>query len=156
VNFLSVTILVVMRLTRRRTRISCRAALDMATCAAFVKESRIKIVNATKLNRKSWVAEWRDLRFLFGSHAPSKTWSTRMFSIHLCRGGKLIDTTLPGKIKNCRVYRLPRRKVIGFAEHSGFRLLLAEDAGRVDMQGTANGVHNGDQSRQKHGECNRT
>jgi hypothetical protein len=36
----------------------------MATCAAFVKESRIKIANATKLNRKSGVAEWRDLRFL--------------------------------------------------------------------------------------------
>ena len=35
-------------------------------------------------------------------------------------------------------------------------LLLAKDASRVDMQGTANRVHNGDQSRQKHGECNRT
>jgi hypothetical protein len=39
-----------------RTRISCHAALDMATCAAFVKESRMKIANATKLNRKSGVA----------------------------------------------------------------------------------------------------
>jgi hypothetical protein len=48
-----------------RTRISCRAALDMATCAAFVKESRMKIANATKLNRKSGVAQWRDLRFFF-------------------------------------------------------------------------------------------
>ena len=47
-----------------RTRISCHAALDMATCAAFFKESRMKIANATKLNRKSGVAEWRDLRFL--------------------------------------------------------------------------------------------
>jgi hypothetical protein len=35
-----------------RTRISCHAALDMATCAAFGKESRMKIANATKLNRK--------------------------------------------------------------------------------------------------------
>jgi hypothetical protein len=35
-------------------------------------------------------------------------------------------------------------------------LLLAQDASRIDMQGTANGVHNGDQSRQKHGECNHT
>src|SRR6202040_3745185 len=35
-----------------RTRISCHAALDMATCAAFVKESRMKIANATKLTRK--------------------------------------------------------------------------------------------------------
>jgi hypothetical protein len=33
-----------------RTPISCHAALDMATCAAFVKESRMKIANATKLN----------------------------------------------------------------------------------------------------------
>src|SRR5712672_2455771 len=39
--------------------------LDMATCAAFVKESRMKIANATKLNRKSGVAEWRDLQFSF-------------------------------------------------------------------------------------------
>jgi hypothetical protein len=39
-----------------RTRISCYAALDMATCAAFVEESRMKIGNATELNRKSGVA----------------------------------------------------------------------------------------------------
>jgi hypothetical protein len=31
--------------------ISCHAVLDMAACAAFVKESRMKIANATKLNR---------------------------------------------------------------------------------------------------------
>jgi hypothetical protein len=39
-----------------RTRISCHAALDMAACAAFDKESRMKIANAAKLNRKSGVA----------------------------------------------------------------------------------------------------
>jgi hypothetical protein len=39
-----------------RTRISCHAALDMSACAAFVKESRMKIINATKFNRKSGVA----------------------------------------------------------------------------------------------------
>ena len=39
-----------------RSRISCRAALDIAACAAFVKESRMKIANATKFNRKSGVA----------------------------------------------------------------------------------------------------
>jgi hypothetical protein len=39
-----------------RTRISCHAALDMTACAAFVKESRMKIANATNLNRKSGVA----------------------------------------------------------------------------------------------------
>jgi hypothetical protein len=36
----------------------------MAACAAFVKESRKKIADATTLNRKSGVAERRDLRFL--------------------------------------------------------------------------------------------
>jgi hypothetical protein len=29
----------------------------------------MKITNATKFNRKSWIAEWRDLRFLFGYSA---------------------------------------------------------------------------------------
>jgi hypothetical protein len=38
---------------------------------AFVKESRMKIANATQLNRKSGVAEWRDLWFSFGSHRRS-------------------------------------------------------------------------------------
>jgi len=61
------------RLPRRavgpeRTRISCLAALDTTTCAAFVKESRMKFTNATKLNRKSGVAQWRDLRFSLNSH----------------------------------------------------------------------------------------
>ena len=56
------------RLPRRavgpeRTRISCHAALDKATCAAFIKESRIKFASATNFYRKSGVAEWRDLRF---------------------------------------------------------------------------------------------
>src|ERR1700720_3789139 len=35
-----------------RTRISCLAALDTTTCAAFFKESRMKFVNATDLRRK--------------------------------------------------------------------------------------------------------
>jgi hypothetical protein len=34
----------------------------MAACAAFVKESRMKIANATELNRKSGEAEGRDLQ----------------------------------------------------------------------------------------------
>jgi hypothetical protein len=46
-----------------RTRISCHEALDTATGAAFSKESRMKFANATNTNRKSGVAEWRDLRF---------------------------------------------------------------------------------------------
>jgi hypothetical protein len=41
--------------TSERTRISRHAALDMARYAAFVRESRIKIANVTKLNRKSGV-----------------------------------------------------------------------------------------------------
>jgi hypothetical protein len=32
----------------------------------------MKIANATKLNRKSGVAQWRDLRFSFGSHLDSE------------------------------------------------------------------------------------
>ena len=57
-----------------RTRISCHAALGMAAYAAFRKESRMKFANATNLDRKSGVAEWRDLLCAFpernchGSH----------------------------------------------------------------------------------------
>jgi hypothetical protein len=36
-----------------RTRISCHAALDIAACAAFVKESSMKCANATNFHRKS-------------------------------------------------------------------------------------------------------
>ncbi len=46
-----------------RTRISCHAALDKAACAPFRKEGRMKYTNATKVNRKSGVAKWRDLQF---------------------------------------------------------------------------------------------
>jgi hypothetical protein len=49
-----------------RTRISCHAALDATTRAAFIKESRMKFASATNLNRKSGVAQWRDLRWLSG------------------------------------------------------------------------------------------
>jgi hypothetical protein len=48
-----------------RTRISYIAALTVATFAAFSKESRMKFANAANLDRKSGVAQWRDLRFLF-------------------------------------------------------------------------------------------
>jgi hypothetical protein len=45
-----------------------------ATYAAFRKESRMKFANATKLDRKSGVAQWRDLLFLCLSDltAPDK------------------------------------------------------------------------------------
>jgi hypothetical protein len=39
----------------------------MAACAAFHKESRMKFANATKSDRKSGVAKWRDLQFLLPS-----------------------------------------------------------------------------------------
>jgi hypothetical protein len=35
------------------TAISCHATLDTATCAAFIKESRMELANATETNRKS-------------------------------------------------------------------------------------------------------
>jgi hypothetical protein len=35
----------------------------MATCAAFFKESRMQFTDPIKLDRKSGVAQWRDLRF---------------------------------------------------------------------------------------------
>jgi hypothetical protein len=47
----------------KRTRISCHAALDKATCAPFRKEGRMKCTNASKFHRKSGVAKWRDLQF---------------------------------------------------------------------------------------------
>jgi hypothetical protein len=39
-----------------RTRISCHAAPDGTTCAAFIKESRMKFASATNFYRKSGVA----------------------------------------------------------------------------------------------------
>jgi hypothetical protein len=39
-----------------RTRISCHAAQDTATYAAFIKESRMEFASATNLHRKSGVA----------------------------------------------------------------------------------------------------
>jgi hypothetical protein len=47
----------------KRTRISCHAALDKATCAPFRKEGRMKCTSATKFHRKSGVAQWRNLQF---------------------------------------------------------------------------------------------
>jgi hypothetical protein len=37
----------------KRTWIPCRAALEVAPCAAFLKESRIKLAKATNLDWKS-------------------------------------------------------------------------------------------------------
>src|SRR3984957_5599764 len=56
-----------------RTRISCLAALDTPPCAAFVKESRMKFTNATKLNRKFGVAQWRA--------CPGVPWDRGFFSV---------------------------------------------------------------------------
>ena len=43
--------------TEDQTRISCHATLNMATCAAFFKESRMRFANATEFLRKSGVAQ---------------------------------------------------------------------------------------------------
>jgi hypothetical protein len=48
-----------------RTRISYIAEPPVATYAASRKGSRMKLANATNLNRKSGVAQWRDLLWLF-------------------------------------------------------------------------------------------
>ena len=38
--------------------------LDKAACAPFRKEGRMKCTNATKSDRKSRVAKWRDMLFI--------------------------------------------------------------------------------------------
>jgi hypothetical protein len=43
--------------TEDQTRISCRAAMDIAARAAFVTESRLRFANATKFHRKSGEAQ---------------------------------------------------------------------------------------------------
>ena len=48
-----------------RTRISYFALLATSTCAALRTESRLQILNATGLHRKSGGVQWRDLRFRF-------------------------------------------------------------------------------------------
>jgi hypothetical protein len=84
-----------------RTRISCHAALDMAACAAFVKESSMKSANATKFHRKSGGAQrsgeiWGLFRFSripFSPHqsqpcalrtAPSDRWAPVRFPSAFC------------------------------------------------------------------------
>src|SRR5882757_1751469 len=60
----------------KRTQISCHAALDKARCAPFFEERRTMFANATYFDRKSGVAQWRDLRFfsvLTQTLRPSRT-----------------------------------------------------------------------------------
>jgi hypothetical protein len=52
---------IVCSLGPKRTRISYFALLATPTCAALRKESRMQIINATSLDRKSGGAQWRDL-----------------------------------------------------------------------------------------------
>jgi hypothetical protein len=47
----------------KRPWISYFALLATTTCAALRKESRMQIIKATGLDRKSGGAQWRDLRF---------------------------------------------------------------------------------------------
>jgi hypothetical protein len=41
----------------------------MGAYAAFIKESRMTFAETTNLDRKSGVAQWRDLQFLFSTLA---------------------------------------------------------------------------------------
>jgi len=45
-----------MQMTARHAGVSCLAALETATCAAFIKESRMERGSATNTNRKSGMA----------------------------------------------------------------------------------------------------
>jgi hypothetical protein len=73
-----------------RTRISCHAALDIAACAAFRKESRMKFASATNLDRKSGVAEWRDLRFLYLPSNEGLLPSSPVLPAPACRVGACV------------------------------------------------------------------
>jgi hypothetical protein len=53
-------------------RISCHAAPEMAACAAFRKESRMKFANATNLDRKSGEAAQADSEIKEGWRARWK------------------------------------------------------------------------------------
>ena len=52
-----------------RTRISYFALLTTSTCVALRRETRMQLINATKLHRKSGVPEWSDLQFRSKSNA---------------------------------------------------------------------------------------
>jgi hypothetical protein len=67
-----------------RTRISYFALLATNTCAALCKESRMQIIKATALHRKSGGAQWRDLRFSGPSwkcFRPQSQWATRCLEV---------------------------------------------------------------------------
>jgi hypothetical protein len=49
-----------------------------STCAAFRKESRMNFANATKFDRKSGVAEGRDLLFHFRAQ---RMWRGQIFEV---------------------------------------------------------------------------
>src|ERR1700735_3823816 len=56
-----------------RTRISYFALLATSTYAALRRESRMQIIKATGLHRKSGGAQWRDPRFLLPTPAAAGT-----------------------------------------------------------------------------------
>ena len=57
-----------------RTRISCHAAQDATTCAAFIKEGRVKFASATNLYNPSRTDPARQSDFLqnFPRHTPNQ------------------------------------------------------------------------------------
>jgi hypothetical protein len=72
----------------------------MTTYVALRKERRKDFINATELNRKSGVAEWRDLQFaLLSSHTPLRPMETphqnslgenmSIHSLHYIRLGRI-------------------------------------------------------------------
>jgi hypothetical protein len=62
-----------------RTRICCLAAPKIPTRAAFLKEGRMEFASAKDLNRKSGVAQRRDLQC---AYIPSKGPTSELANIH--------------------------------------------------------------------------
>src|SRR5277367_4293482 len=77
----------------KRTRISYFAAAARSTGAVSRKGNRMKLINATAVDRKSGGAQWRDLRFrgppLKGECPTSgKKWGIGLVSAEQTRLGK--------------------------------------------------------------------
>jgi hypothetical protein len=71
-------------------------------CAAFSKESRMNLANATKLDRKSGVAQWRDLQFAQSASDPGGrstifSLTGRSVPLQRCRGLAGTVANSPGR-----------------------------------------------------------
>src|ERR1700677_667621 len=65
-----------------RTRISYFALLATSTCAALRRESRMQMLNATGLHRKSGGVQWRDCGSAALARKCFSTERTRMWHTH--------------------------------------------------------------------------